>query len=223
MRSLSDEPPQLVWQAMNALAWFRLNRSGELNPTVGRERDFHGIQRLRLWDDSMGFGCESQPMTLTVFTPVSSDDRDPIVREAIWQRRMDLDRLFREARDSQDVVAFKPTITVRDAPVPSIRFSALLEEASRFELPVAWFGDRARFMLDVGSVGVEFFGNSHSHAVLRLEWAVERPTNWEPVIAWHWKTRKFLEACLSTKGDSPSPPGVERHPLWDKEVDGGTI
>ena len=208
---------------MNALAWFRLNRSGELNPIVGRDRDFHGIQRLRLWDDAMGFGSELQPMTLTVFTPVSSKDRAPIVREAIWQRSMDLDRLFKEAQDAKDVVAFKPTITVRDAPVPLMRFSALIEEASKFELPVAWFCDRAGSTLDVGSVGVEFFGSSYPHAVLRLEWSIERPTNWEPVIAWHWKARKFLEACLSTKGAPSSLAGVELDPLWDKEVDGGTI
>src|ERR1043166_8970061 len=111
MRPLSDEPRQLSWQAMNALAWFRLNRSGELDPIVGRDRGFHGIQRLRLWDDAMGFGCESQPVTLTVFTPVFSEDREPVVREAIWQRRMDLDRLFKESQDAKDVVAFKPTIT----------------------------------------------------------------------------------------------------------------
>jgi hypothetical protein len=223
MRPLSDDPRHLSWQAISALAWWRLNRSGELNPTVGHGRDFHGAQRLRLWDDAMGLGGGSEPMTLTVFRPMFSETSDPIVREAIWQRSVDLDRLFKEIRDAKDVVAFRPSITVRDAPVPYERFSPLIEEASNFHLPVVWFGDRAALTLDVGSVGFEVFGDSQPPAVLRLEWSIDKPTSWEPVIAWHSEVRTFLEGCLTTKGSPSFPLGMEPHPLWDQEMDGRTF
>ena len=223
MRPLSDDLRHLSWQAINALAWWRLNRSEELNPTVGHGRDFHGTQRLRFWDDAMGFGVGSEPMTLTVFTPMFSETSDPLVREAIWQRSVDLDRLSDEIRDASDVVAFRPTITVQDAPVPYDRFASLMEEASGFHFPVVWFGEREARTMDVGSVGFEVFGNSQPPAVLRLEWSVDKPASWEPVIAWHSEVRKFLEGCLTTKCPPSSSPEVKPHPLWDQDMDGGTF
>jgi hypothetical protein len=151
-----------------------------------------------------------------------SDEGGPLVREATWQRSIDLDRLFEKVRDAQGVVAFRPTITVRDAPVPPERFTALIQEASDFHLPVLWFDDRASFTLDIGSVGFEVFGESQPPAVLRLEWSADKPRTWEPVIAWHNEVRKFLEGCFTTKGSLASPTGIQRHLLWDEEVDGRT-
>lgn len=224
MRPLGDDPRHLSWQAINALAWWRLNRSGELNPPIGHGQDFHGSQWLRLWDDAMGFGGgESEPTTLTVFRPMFSESSGPLIREAIWQRSVDLDRLYEEIGGAKEVVAFRPTITVRDAPVPNERFSTLMEVASNFHLPVVWFGDREANTLDVGSVGFEVFGDSGPPAVLRLQWSVDKPASWEPVIAWHSEVRKFLEGCLTTKGAPSSPPGMEPHPLWDQEMDGRTF
>jgi hypothetical protein len=161
-------------------------------------------------------------MTLTVFRPMFSETGAPLVRQAIWQRSVDLDRLYEEIPGATEVVAFRPTITVRDASVPNERFSPLMEVASDFHLPVVWSGDREAHALDVGSVGLEFFGDSQPPAVLRLEWSIEKPASWEPVIAWHGEIRKFLEGCLATKGAPPSPSGMERHPLWDQEMDGRT-
>jgi hypothetical protein len=143
MRPLSDDPRHLSWQAISTLAWWRLHRSGELNPPVGHGQDFHGSQRLRLWDDAMELGGGSEPMTLTVFRHMFSVESDPLIREAIWLRSIDLDRLYEEVRSAKDVVTFKPTITVRDAPVPYQRFATLIKEASGFHLPVVWSDDRA--------------------------------------------------------------------------------
>ena len=222
MRPHSDDPWHLSWQAINALAWWRLERSGELNPTVGNGRDFHA-QRLRFWDDAMGLAGGSEPTTLTIFTTMFSETSDPLVREAIWQRSVDLDRLSEQVRDAKDVVTFRPTITVRDAPVSRERFSRLMEEASSFHLPIVWFGDRKAVSTDVGSVGFEVFGHSQPPAVLRLEWSVDKPASWEPVIAWHSEVRKFLEGCLTTKCPPSSPKEVKPHPLWDQEMDGRTF
>jgi hypothetical protein len=219
MRPLSDDPRHLSWQAISALAWWRLNRSGELNPPVGHGQDFHGSQRLRLWDDAMGLGGGSELMTLTVFRHMFTEECDPLVREAIWRRSIDLDRLFEEIRDAKDVVAFRPTITVRDTSVPYERFSTLIEEASDLHLPVVWFGEGATYSTDVGSVGFEVFGDSQPPAVLRLEWSIDKPTSWEPAIAWHNEVRKFLEGCFTMKGSPSSSMGIKPHALWDQEID----
>jgi hypothetical protein len=135
MRPLGDDPRHLSWQAVSALAWWRLNRSGESDPPIGHGQDFHGHQRLRLWDVAMGLGGGSVPRTLTVFRPLFAETGDPLVREAIWQRSLDVDRLFNEIRDAREVVAFRPTITVRDAPVPYKRFSMLCKRPRTFICP----------------------------------------------------------------------------------------
>ena len=218
----SDDPWHLSWQAINALAWWRLDRSGELNPTVGHGRD-SSTQRLRFWDDAMGLGGGSEPMTLTVFRTMFSESSDPIVREAIWRRSVDLDYLSEQIRDAKDVVMFRPTITVRDAPVRCERFTRLMEDASTFHLPVVWFGDRKAVTTDVDSVGFEVFGHSQPPAVLRLEWSVDMPASWEPVIAWHSEVRKCLEGCLTTKCSPSSPTEAKPHPSWDQEMDGRTF
>jgi hypothetical protein len=170
----------------------------------------------------MGFGCVTEPATLTVFKPILDETSDPIVREAIWQRRADLDRLHREVRDTKSVVTFVPTIAVRDAPVSNERFSLLLEAGSSLNLPVVWTSRKVSITLDVGSVGFEFFGDSRPAAVFKLEWSIDVPTGWEPVVAWHGEIRKFLQGCLTTEYASSSPMRMELNPLWDREMDGGT-
>ena len=95
MRPLGDDPRHLSWQAITALAWWRLNRSGELNPPIGHGQDFHGCQRLRLWDNAMGLGVGSEPMTLTVFRPMFSETGGPLVRRPCPSRREAGNRLDR--------------------------------------------------------------------------------------------------------------------------------
>jgi hypothetical protein len=168
----------------------------------------------------LGGGSESR--TLTVFRPLFAETSGPLVRETIWQRSVDLDRLFNEIRDAKEEVAFRPTITVRDAPVPYERFSTLLQAASHLHLPFVWFRDREAVTTDAGSVGFEVFGDSQPPAVLRLGWSIDKPASWEPVIAWHGEVQKFLDGCLGTKGSPSSRPGMESHPQWDQDMDGGT-
>jgi hypothetical protein len=169
----------------------------------------------------MGLVGRSEPTTLTVFRPLFFEEGAPLVREALWRRSEDLDRLFEEIREAKEVVAFRPTITVRDAPVPYERFSLLMKEASSFHLPVVWSGDRAALTTDAGTIGFEVFGDSQPPAIISVEWSVDRPASWEPMIAWHAEVRRFLEACFTTEGSASSPMGIKPHPLWDQEMDGG--
>jgi hypothetical protein len=208
---------------MNALAWWHLNRSGELPSTAGAIPACPGIQRLRIWDDAMSFGDPAEPMTLTVFEPFVSGESDPLVRRAIWTRHHDLRVLSKAVKETRQVVPSRPTIVVQDASLPVDLWKALLDEASAFQVPVVWESSKRGCWLDVGSVGFEFFNEGSPAAVLRLEWSANVPKQWEPVVAWVGRVRKLLEDCLRAAGKSTSSdPSQEQHPLWDHQIDGGT-
>jgi hypothetical protein len=178
---------------MHARAWWSLTHSAALPPSVSQGRAFPGIPRLRLWDDAMGFGCETEPTTWTIFELFKQDDeREPVVREAVWQRTDDLRRLDAAVDRSRKVVSFKPTVVVRDAPVPASELAALLSEAMSFRLPVIWLDDMIAVTCDVGAVGFEFFSRDQPPAVLKLQWSWDKPAAWEPVAEWFAKLRGFL-------------------------------
>ena len=81
-------------------------------------------------------------------------------------------------------------------------FGELVATNANKDLPVVWFGDRKAVTTDIGSVGFEVFGDSQPPAVLRLEWSVDKPALWEPVLACHSEVRKFLAGCFN--GDEKS-------------------
>ena len=92
---------------------------------------------------------------------------------------------------------FRPTVRVRDAAVPADRLAALLAEAARFRVPVMWFGDTESVTSDVGGRGFEFFSRDQPPAVVTLEWSFDTPAEWEPVLEWCGRLRRFLEGRLS--------------------------
>jgi hypothetical protein len=55
-----------TWETLYERAWWYLNHSVGLPPSISRGRPFHGNPRLRLWDDAMGFCHDREPTTLTV-------------------------------------------------------------------------------------------------------------------------------------------------------------
>ena len=182
---------------MHARAWWCLNHSADLQPSVSHGRPFHGLPRLRLWDDAKGFGCEVEPTTLTVYELFADHDRrEPVVREAVWQRSADLSRVHHEVKRSSKPATFRPTIGVRDAAVPAEQFAALLAEAAGFQVPVAWFSNTEAVTSDVGGRGFEFFSRDQPPAALRLEWSCDTPQEWEPVLDWCGRVRQLLEGCL---------------------------
>jgi hypothetical protein len=145
----------------------------------------------------MGFGCGTDPTTLTVYEFFTDDDRrEPVVREAVWQRSADLRRAHEEAKQSGRPAAFRPTIQVRDAVVPAEQLTALLTEAAAFRVPVAWFSNTESVTSDVGGRGFEFFSRDQPPATLKLVWSYDTPPEWEPVLAWCERLRRFLEGCL---------------------------
>jgi hypothetical protein len=195
-----NDPWRVSWESLQGRAWWYLNHSAKLPPSVSRGQSFHGLPRLRLWDDAMGFGPETEPTTLTVYELFTDDDRrEPVVREAVWQRTADLKRAHQEAKQSGQPAVFEPTIGVRDAVVPADQLGALLAEALGFRVSIAWFGDTEAITSDVGSRGFEFFSKDQPPAALKLEWSLDTPPEWEPVLDWLSRLRQFLEGCFSRR------------------------
>jgi hypothetical protein len=200
--STEDKPGQplwiLGWGTLDMCAWWLLEHSENLNPRLISDEGLRfGLQRLRLWDDAMGFGCEHQPFTLTVFHPFHPE-ATPIVRKAVWQRTPDLRHLSTSlGEDYGRAVPFEPTITVQDAPLPAGDLERVLEKAMSLRLPLVWFDPTETVTDDVGSFGFEFCSLSQPQARLRLEWSFDIPADWQPVVDWATRVRDFLEGCLS--------------------------
>src|SRR3954451_8384106 len=111
LRPAPTDPWRVSWESLQARAWWYLDHSADLPPSVSRDQPFHGLPRLRLWDDAMGFGSEAEPTTLTVYELFAAGGRrEPVVREAVWRRSADLGRARRAAEETGRPVAFRPAI-----------------------------------------------------------------------------------------------------------------
>jgi len=193
-----DDPWRISCEAINARAWWYLENSARLPPSVSRGRPFHGIPRLRLWDDAIGLFSEAGPTSWTVFELFTDTHaREPVVRRAIWKRTEDLRKLHDEVQEANKVLSLRPTISVRDVPVPEIELADFLSQAASFHVPIAWLDDDGMDITDVGSVGFEFLSRDQPPAVLRLQWSAGRPACWERIDQWYCKMRDFLEGSLS--------------------------
>jgi hypothetical protein len=196
MEDSSHDPWQVSWRAINARAWWYLNHSSEILPSVSRGRPFHGIPRMRLSDDAMSFGSDTEPTTLTVFEIRQDDVYEPFVREAVWKRTADLRDIHQKFHRLHEAVLIEPTIAVRDAPVLARQLYDLLREAKDFSVPVVWLDEMQSVVTDVGAVSFEFFSQDQPPAVLRLQWSYEKPASWEPIATWFIRLWKLLEDCF---------------------------
>jgi len=190
---------RISWDALDARAWSCLNSSGKIPPDVSRGRLFHGLPRLRLWDDPGGGpGCEAEPMTLTVYELFTAKfEREPVVRQAVWQRWADMERVREAIGQDREPVFLKPTIGVRDGAVSRERLASFLREACAFRVPAVWFNDTESVTSDIGDFGFEFFSQDQPPAALRMQWSFDMPPEWRPIVEWHARLREFLEDCLA--------------------------
>jgi hypothetical protein len=199
------------WETLHAHAWWRLNHSGQLSPCLDQRGSFREYPRLRIWGDAIGFACGREPKTLTVFESFAeTGNGEAFIREAVWERSADLRRLHDKVEVSGQLVAFEPTVKVRDGDVPTGPFWELLKEASSIRIPVIWRDDIEAISTDVGAVGFEFFSADQPPAVVRLQWSHGKPKTWEPIAEWFSRLRAFLDGCLST-----NPGGVQPTPSAD--------
>jgi hypothetical protein len=188
---------RVSWDALDARALWALDFGSRLEPSVSRGGLFHGLPRLRLWDDAQGFGCETDPTTLTVYELFTETwERKPVIREVVWRQWVDYERVQTALKQTKEPVFLAPTIVVRDGDVPAAQFQSFLKEASAFRVPITWFGDTESVTSDVGARGFEFFSRDQPTASLELTWSDMRPPEWDPVIEWYYKMHEFLAGCL---------------------------
>ncbi|MBN9524385.1 hypothetical protein J0H58_38705 [bacterium] len=187
----------MSWGRVSALAWAGLNRDGPPPPAVSGGRLHHGQPRLRLWSDPHGVGGEVEPTTLTVFElRTEARQREPVVRQSVWQRSADLDRVYQAVEQTEGVVSAEPAVAERWASVPREQLSALLREAVELRVRVAWPDRRDSVSSGASGTGFEFFSRNQPPASLRLEWWDDTPPEWQPVIDWHGRVWRLLAGCL---------------------------
>ena len=190
------------WQGMNAWAWWLLNNSQELDP---RLYPLYTRPEVRLWDDGTGAWDDVEPTTWSVFDIKKS----LVVREAVWQRRSDLEKTQRMVQESNQVVTFQPIVTVRDAPVPTDQLAMFLKEATTFHLPLVWLPGETDSVTDVGSFGFEFYTKGFPPVVVSLQWSVI-PEELKPIEEWVRRLHEFLRTCLELsdlQSGAPEVPG----------------
>jgi hypothetical protein len=148
-----------------------------------------------LWRTAEGFH-DYEPETLTVFQPF--DDKEPLVRKAVWNRTEDQKPLhrFADGKALHDLPDPLPTIEVRDARIDTSAFETLLSQASKLRIPIVWPWpkDRDSVTTDVGMIGFEFFDIAEPQASLRCGWSMDLPPEWEPVMDWFDRMYNWPEA-----------------------------
>ena len=184
------------WDALDGLAWRALNFSCLHPPRLDGDRPYRCIPRLRLTEGPGGNSPEYNPLSLTVYNLYPYDGQALAVRETVWRRAADADRVEEAIERTRQAVTLVPTVEVRDGSVPAEALSTLLHEASRFRLPVTWFSNTKSITSGSAGFGYEFFSEDDPPATLRLEWSWETPAEWKPVLEWIARLRKFLVGCL---------------------------
>src|SRR5262249_29325579 len=82
-------PWRVSWELINARAWWLLEHTSSLKPSLVVDGLMtYGHPRLRLWDDAGGFGCESEPMSLTVFDPSTTPQGNRLYERRCGTRRV---------------------------------------------------------------------------------------------------------------------------------------
>ena len=191
---------RVSWDALEARARTRLDGTGQVPPAVRNGQPFHGLPRLRLWTDSMVFGCDAEPVTLTVFELFTDTgmERAPVVREAIWQRTADGDRVRDAVGPARNTVFLEPTVAVKFGRVPAEELARIVRQAAGFRVPVTWSDESESVSSGGYSAGVEFFNRNQPSASLRLTWSYGPPEEWGPVIDWYVAAWDDLRKCAAT-------------------------
>lgn len=181
---------------MGVRAWSMLKSSESIAPKLVSEDGLRfGLPWMRIWDDAMGFGCDIEPFTVTVFDPFDEENQ-PLVRKAVWQRTHDLRRLHTLVEERHEAMSFEPTISIADATVPGGELQMILRTGLALRVPLVRLSNKVSVTTDVGSVGFEFFTLDQPQAKASLEWSFDPPSEWQPAIEFATRLRAFLESWL---------------------------
>jgi hypothetical protein len=124
------------------------------------------------------------------YKPQSQINPQPkiIVQQIIWEKREDFQRLINSAFDLQDEFQLEPTFEINTIEIEQESFVKLYNELSKIQLPPF-------INVETNGRDGEFFGIETLDLFYsgRITWWSSYPDEWEELVDWYAKIRKFLE------------------------------
>ena len=99
-------------------------------------------------------------------------------------------------QESNQEVVFRPTVTVRDAPVSDDELAKLIKEAAPLHIPLVMLPGETDSVTDVSSSGFEFFTKGNPPVTISAQWSVHIPDELRESVDWVQRLHDFLRACL---------------------------
>ena len=112
----------------------------------------------------------------------------PFVRQMIWRKESDFQRLNDSLTGLQEGFHAEPTFETKTALIEKEMFETLHQQLSEIRFP-AFARDEIRG-LDGESCGVEILGFYHQ---ARVSWWSVYPDDWQELVRWFEKIQEFLE------------------------------
>jgi hypothetical protein len=133
-----------------------------------------------------------------VYVPVQrlTQPDSPIVAEVTWDRPFDVERFTNPLKGLAHGLSSTPTITLKQAGVPSEMLNSQLLSLEQISVPVMV---HTSLGLDGEECGLETFGMA---AAVRLIWQSNIPEAWQPVVRWAEELRTLLRSCLADESVS---------------------
>lgn len=112
----------------------------------------------------------------------------PIIRQLIWERQADFERLNNPLVGLKEGFQTAPTFEIKTVEIEQKNFENLHQQLAEIRFPA--FVKDEFLGLDGERFGVETLGSYHSAKVF---WWSSYPPEWKELVEWYEKIRKFLE------------------------------
>lgn len=116
----------------------------------------------------------------------------PVVREIVWERIKDYERLHNPLVGLKEGFHTEPTFNIKTIEVEKEFFDKLHNDLAKIQITP--FIKNEILGLDGEHFGVETLGSYHS---AKITWWSSFPEEWRELVDWYEKVRKFLEENFS--------------------------
>lgn len=179
--------PGSAWETMERNALWALEHAPEVAPK-GQVEGMGPI--LRLWT----YSTSGTHTSWTILAAVGSEEPGrPLVREILWKRRQDEQRMASMNRKHKLRTKLQATVQVRDAEISPLDLHPFLDAAARLFVPEKSREGPPRRGDTSG------FEGYRSLAYLRMEWQEPGPVEWTDTTTWVARLRQLLLASLQER------------------------
>jgi hypothetical protein len=112
----------------------------------------------------------------------------PIIRQIIWQKQNDYERLHKPLTGLKEGFHIEPSLQINSIEIEQKMLQTWLENLSKINFPA--FSIDEHLGLDGERFGIETFGFFNS---AKITWWSSYPEEWQEIVTWYEKVRKFLE------------------------------